>query len=96
MRTWKILIREAKNISPSLGEGVDAPILKKRSSSIKVISDGNSEMNLVKKRAVELDKNHLPISSAGAVFLPFPNKKVLILNWCGLGILETFNVWQRI
>ena len=46
---------------------------EKRSSSIKVISDGNSEVNLVKKRAVGLDKDHVPISSAEAVFQPhFP------------------------
>ena len=46
---------------------------KKCSSSVEVISDGNSEVNLVKKRAVELDKDHVPISSIGAVFQPhFP------------------------
>ena len=46
---------------------------KKCSSSVKVIRDGNSEVNIVKKRAVELDNDHVPISSVGAVFQPhFP------------------------
>ena len=81
LRTWKRLIREAKDASPSLDEGVDAPISKKKkcSSSVKVIRDGNSEVNIVKKRAVELDNDHVPISSVGAVFQPhFPTWKFLV------------------
>ena len=36
LRTWKKLIGEAKDISCSLDEGVDVPISKNCSSSIKV------------------------------------------------------------